>query len=958
MKYKKIKGRNSLIISLLLISAVAFSQNNQQQQQGIEKLKMDPKLRYGKLDNGLTYYIRHNELPKERAEFYIVQNVGSLQEEETQRGLAHFLEHMAFNGSKNFPAKTGIQDYVESIGMKNGENLNAYTGFEQTVYTLMNAPVATEGVVDSCLLILHDWSSFLLLEDDAIEKERGVIREEWRTRSGAQMRVLEQQLPELMPESKYSVRLPIGDINIINTFPGDVLRNYYKKWYRPDLQAIIIVGDIDVDKVQAKIKKMFADISIPVNPAERKRYGVPDNPSPLVSIAKDKELTNITLEIYYKHETMPDIVKGTIADFLTQYNKAVISQIMSERFADIVQKSNPPFVAAYAGDDYFYISKTKDAWSSGALVKDGNIERAMKALVAETERVKQHGFTEAEYQRARDNILKSYETAYKERDKQQNSVFAQEYIDNFTDGECIPGIEAEYEIIKYIAPNFPLEGVNTFVKELFNETEGGKNIVISLTGPDKADIKYPTKAELLNMFIAASSEKIEIKKEKEISKILIPNLPAPGKIVSEREDPLFGATLFTLSNGVRVAVKKTDNKEDEILMTATSPGGLTLFKDDKDIWNCKVINKAIQIGGLGNFSASDMYKAIAGKNVSLSAGIGDAYEIINGSASPSDLKTLFELIYLQVTSMRQDDDAYKSFEERVKSELENQQLSPWIAFSDTVSATVYNNNPRNERLRAADFDKVNYHRMLEMYNERFADASDFIFTFVGNVNLDALRPFFEQYLATLPSLKRIEKGDENQVTPFVKGKIERHFSRELETPKSTIGLLYSGEMPYNKKNIITSQLLSNILDLVYTEKVRENESASYGVQTSVSMYDFPLGRTSIQIYFDTDPGRTDQIAGIVKTELERIANEGPRENDIKKAVMSILKGRSEIMQENRYWLDIIDTYYYRNFDLHTGYNEILNSITADDIKSFTKAFLDQGNVVEVVMSPTPADEKK
>ena len=941
-----------ILSSLLCFSISAFSQMQGGGQGTIEKLILDPKLRYGKLDNGLTYYLRHNEMPKERAEFYIVHNVGSLQEDENQRGLAHFLEHMAFNGSKNFPSKKGMQEYTESIGMRMGENLNAYTSFDETDYMLMNVPVTREGIIDSSLLILHDWSSFLLLEEDAIEKERGVIREEWRTTSTAQMRLLEQQLPNMFPGNKYGTRLPIGSIDIINNFQRDELVAFYKKWYRPDLQAIIVVGDIDVDKVEAKIKKMFSDIPMPVNPEPREWTLVANNNRPYTSIAKDKEMSNTILNIYYKHEKIPHLIKGTIADFLTEYCKSVISIIMSERFSEIVQKSDPPFIMAYANDGDYFVSKTKGAWSSVAVVKPGELDRAMKALVTETERVKKFGFTEAEYDRARENMIKSYESAYKEREKNENRSYVEEYIGHFTEGDYIPGIEAEYEIIKQIAPNFPVESVNSYVSNLFSESADMKNLVISLTGPDKEDIIYPTEEELLIMYLVACKEDVTAKDEEVISKILIKELPEPGKIISEKEDPLFGGvTLYTLSNGVRVAVKQTEHKEDQILVTATSPGGTTMFNDKKDIWNLKVINNAIMLGGLGEFSTTNLGKAIAGKNVSGYATLGASNENFNGFASPSDLKTLFEIIYLQFTEMRIDVEAYDSFKMRVIADLDNKALNPMVAFGDTLSDLLYNYNPRNSRFKSSDFEEVDYHRMIDMYKERYADASDFLFTFVGNVDKESIKPLLEQYLATLPSLYRNEKADVKQITPFTKGKIKNHFSKKMETPKSSIGLMYTGEMPYNFKNYLITQLLSQILDLTYMEKIREVESASYSVSVNVLLYDFPEGRTSIQIYFDTDPEKQENMINIVKSELELLAKVGPNRKYFEKSYSNIIKSRTEMMQQNDYWLNAIDTYYYRNFDGHTEFDNIMNSITVDDIKIFTKKFLDQGNEIEVVMYP-------
>ena len=941
-----------VVLCIFYFAIPVFSQDQAGEQSSLSgKILMDPKIRFGKLDNGLTYYIRHNELPKERAEFYIVNNVGSMQEEENQRGLAHFLEHMAFNGSKNFPSKKGIQDYTESIGMRMGENLNAYTSFDETVYMLMNVPVTREGIIDSCLLILHDWSSFLLLEDEAIEKERGVIREEWRTNNTAQMRLWEQQLPKMFPENKYGTRLPIGSIDVINNFKRDDLVAYYKKWYRPDLQAIIIVGDIDVDKIEAKIKKLFSDIPTPVNPAPIERTHVSDNNKPYISIAKDKEMGSTMVSIYYKHEKLPEALKGTIVDFITFYSQAVISNVMSERFSDIVQKPDSPFAAAYADDGDFFVAKTKGAWTSTAIVKQDDIESAFINLVIETERIKRFGITEAEYERARDNILMSYESAYKDREKTINSSYAEEYIRNFTDGEFIPGIEVEYELIKGIAPEFPLEGINNYITNIFAESHNYNNLVISITGPDKQDMQYPTDKELLMMLISASKEDITAIDEEVVSKVLIPELPQPGKIVSEVEVPLFDHTLYTLSNGVRVAVKKTDYKEDQILMSATSPGGMTMFKDDKDTWNLKVINNAIMLGGLGEFSATDFSKALSGKNVMCRTGLRNSTENLNGSASPSDLKTLFEIIYLQFTGMRIDDEAYTSFVERTKSQLDNQQVNPNVAFTDSLTGLVYNYNPRNMMMKSSDMDNVDYHRMIEMYKERYADASDFTFMFVGNVDKDSIKPLLEQYLATLPSLNRKEKADESRITPFVEGKYKNHFAKKLETPKSSVGLMYTGHMPYNLKNLIISQLLIQVLDLVFMESVRENESASYNVTVNVGVEDFPEGRSSIQIYFDTDPEKQDYIIDIVKSGLENVAKEGPTQIDLDKSRSNIFRGRDVTMQQNNYWLNTMYSYYYRDLDAHTTFDDIMNSITVDDLKKFAKELLDQGNEVEVVMYP-------
>lgn len=915
------------------------------QAQEMQPLPIDPKVRYGKLDNGLTYYIRHNELPENRADFYIAQNVGSVLEEDNQAGLAHFLEHMAFNGTKNFP-ENGIDKYLQSVGMRMGENLNAYTSFDETVYTIINAPVDKPNVVDSCLLILHDWSNSLALTDSMIEKERGIIREEWRTRRDASQRLLEKQLQQMFPGNKYANRIPIGSIDVINNFKPEELRAYYKKWYRPDLQAIIVVGDVDVDTVEKTIKTMFSDIPAPVNPAKREYVSVADNDEPIVSIATDKEASSTIIYIYHKYDPMPAQLRSTAAGLITDYISAVCSQILNERLEALLHQANPPFVYAEAYDGDFMVARTKDAFTIAAIAKEGEIDSTMTALVREMERARQFGFTVSEYERAKINILKQYESAFNERDKQKNSSYTKEYVNHFTEGGYIPGIETEYTLINQIAPNITVEQVNQYLSQVIGE----KNIVIALSGPEKEGVVYPTESELLEMFNKARSQKVEPYKEEVNNDPLIPELPAPGKIVKEEHDGLFDATVLTLSNGVRVVLKPTEYKKDEIQMTATSPGGSFMVGID-DAKNMKVFNSVIGLGGLGNFSAIDLSKKLAGKKVSCSASLGVDNESLNGYASPDDVKTLFELIYLAMTSPRTDNDAYASFENRMKAQLENAKLDPSTALNDTISKVVYNNHPRAVSLEAEDFDKISYQRILDIYKERYGDASDFTFTFVGNLNVDSIRPYIEQYLATLPANGRVDKPSPDALPKIMNGKLENHFSREMQTPKSSVFQLYSGKSEYNLKNLLTASLLSQILDLVYTETIREAEGGSYGVYAGVSLSDFPKGQTTLQVFFDTDPEKWENMVRIVDEEIQRIATEGPKSEHLTKSRDNMLKRHNERLQENSYWLNVIDSYYFRGMDAYTNYKETLESITADDIKKFMSDFISQGNCVEVVMGP-------
>ncbi|MDL2221205.1 insulinase family protein [Parabacteroides sp. OttesenSCG-928-N08] len=931
-------------VSLILLFSI-LSLSPAVAQQDLQPLPIDTSLIYGQLENGMTYYIRRNAQPKERADFYIVQNVGSVLEEENQRGLAHFLEHMAFNGSKHFPA-TAMDDFVESVGMRLGENLNAYTGFDETVYMIMNAPMIREGVLDSCLLILHDWSNYLLLEDEKIEKERGIIREEWRTGQDAQARLWEQQLPKIFPESRYANRLPIGSIDVINNFKGEELRDYYRKWYRPDLQAIVVVGDIDERQVEEKVKALFSKIPAHEHPAERIEYDVPDSNLPLVSVATDKEESNTIVYLFYKHDKMPREMYGTVTGMVKDYIQSVCGTMMNERLSEMLVQADAPFLYAEAGDGDYMVARTKEAWTMAAMVEEGKIEAVLTTLVNETQRVLQYGFTPSEYERARVNLLKTYESYYNERDNQKNSFYANQYISHFTEGGYIPGIETEYLLMNQIAPQIPVEQVNRYLQDMISED----NIVISVTGPDKEELAYPTEEELLISYLKAKQMAVEPYEERLSDDPLIAELPEPGAIKQIDVNTDFEAVCLTLNNGVKVVLKPTEFKQDQVLMTATSPGGSTLFGDEEAA-NLKVLNDVIGWSALGNFSRMELDKKLAGLKVSCEATLGLDNESLNGSASPKDIETLFQLIYLHFTDVRKDQNAYDSFVSRTKAMLQSLELNPMVAVSDTLTRSVYMDNKRAERLKPADFEQISYTRILEMYHERFADASDFLFTFVGNINVDQFVDLAEQYLATLPTLDRKEQPDKQHIPSIRSGKYENHFTRSMEVPKATVINFTSGQMEYSLKNQVMTLMLEQILDLVYTEKIREDQGATYGVQVSVRMSDFPEGQTTMQIFFDTDPALRKQMSHIIRGELRRIRDLAPREEDFRKTVDNLLKRHAEQLQENSYWLNALDIYYYRGLDRVTHYEEVVKAITPEDLQQFLRELMQQENHIEVVMEP-------
>lgn len=934
------------LLAVAFVLCASFQQAVAQQMQ-FPPLPVDKNVRIGQLDNGLTYYIRHNKLPENRAEFYIAQKVGSILEEPQQRGLAHFLEHMAFNGTKNFPGddkRLGVIPWCETVGIKFGTNLNAYTSIDETVYNISNAPIDRTGVLDSCLLILHDWSNYILLKDDEIDKERGVIREEWRSRNSGMLRVYTDLLPTIYPGDKYADCMPIGSIDVINNFPYKDIRDYYHKWYRPDLQGIVIVGDINVDAVEAKLKAVFADVQKPVNPAERTYYPVADNKEPIVAIGTDKEVDDPSIEIYFKQDATPDSEKNNVGYLASQYMTSMISSMLNARLSELVQSANPPFTRASSYYSDFFVAKTKEAFALSASSKADGIETALKTLLQETERARRFGFTESEYARARANYLQSLESAYNEREKTKHGSYVREYVQNFLNGEPIPGIEAEYAMMNQLAPNIPLQAMNMVMQQLVPDS----NQVVIIAGPAKEGLKYPTKEEVINLLKGMKDLDLQAYVDKVSDEPLMKEAPKGGKIISEKEGDIYGSTKLVLSNGVTVYVKKTDFKADEIRMKGTSLGGKSIFPD-KDALNFAVMDNVIAVGGLGNFSQVDLTKVLAGKKVSVNAGLGATTENVFGTCSPKDFETMMQLTYLTFTAPRKDAEAFESFKNRMKAQLESAQANPLSSINDSLQKAMYNNHPRVVMMKPEMVDQIDYDRILEMYNDRFKDASDFTFYFVGNIDLETAKPLIAEYLGALPAINRKETFKDTKMS-IRKGVYKNEYAKEQQTPTATIVFLYSGKAPYTLKNDILLSFATQVLDMVYTEEVREKEGGTYGVNCFGDLQKYPKEQLLLQIVFQTDPAKKDKLAGIVVDELKKLAAEGPSDVHLQKVKEYMLKKYADNQKENGYWMNNLNDYFYYGMDMTEGYTDIVNSITAKDIQKFVSDLLKQGNEIEVTMT--------
>lgn len=935
----------------LTIVALFFACNIYAQQ---GKIDNDNTIRKGILPNGMTYYIRHNAQTKGVADFYIAQKVGSILEEKRQRGLAHFLEHMAFNGTKHFPGNTlqpGIVAWCESVGIKFGANLNAYTSVDQTVYNISAAPVTREGVIDSCLLILNDWSHELLLTDKEIDKERGVIEEEWRTRrSGmAMQRLSEQAMPIIYAGTKYSDCMPIGNIDIVRTFPYNDLRDYYSKWYRPDLQAIIVVGDINEDKIEEKIKKLFAKIPLPQNPAHRIYYPIGNNEKMILYTATDKEQPTVNFTLYMKRDVTPKQERNTIQNYADDYKTNILRMAINDRLEELSRTKNAPFISASVRSGNFFLASTKDAFELSGVLKEGKAIEAIQLLVGEVERARANGITIDELKRGKAEMLSYAENDYNDRSNRRNGEFVEQCVQNFLEETPIIEPEKELEIVRKLDKTVTIDDVNALAKTIITN----QNQVVTMFGPDKNTFKMPTNSSIENAILKAQKQHYTpYKTQNTLTERLITKLPKPGSIISERTYK-YGYTEFTLSNGLKVYVRPTNFEPDEVNLKLFSLGGKNIYPDS-EMPNLTYLMAGATIGGVAQYNDLTLEKMLAGKTATVTPFIDNDTQGMAGTSNVKDTKTLLELVYLYFTQPRKDPQAFKNLMEQQQEFLTNAHVNPMLAYNDTLHKVAYATN-RMASMDKEQLKRVNYNRIMHIYKELFANAANFKLILTGNININKLKPLLCQYIATLPSNNTKETIGTYE-PKLVDGKKTYIFHKKQTTPTAITTIVIKGKMEYNNRNELLMDAIGQLLRIVYTEKVREDKGGTYSVQASGDLQHHPNDEALLRIAFQTDPQKYNDLIPIVYKELEKMATEGPSQQDLDKVKAYELKVYNQVLRMNNYWEYVLYTDLYNGIDVDTNFRYIVENMTCDDIRTTLRNLLNQNNCIEVTMTQptTPA----
>lgn len=902
-------------------------------------LPVDPQVIKDTLENGLTYYIRQNAQPQKRAELRLVVNAGAVLETEEQQGLAHFCEHMAFNGTRNFP-KHKLVDYLEGIGMKFGPEINAYTGFDETVY-MLQIPTDKPEIIETAFQILLDWAGAISFEDQEIEKERGVIIEEWRMGRGAEARLRDQQLPILFQGSKYANRLPIGQKAVLDTFHHQTLRQFYADWYRPDLMAVIAVGDFETNKIQNVIRSIFSQLPRPLDAKKRHRELLPDHSETLFAIASDPEARFSQVAIYYK---LPVTEEQTVNDYRSNLIEILYLQMMNERLSELSRKADAPFLVAFA-DKGRYV-RNSEILSFSAQVKENGIPAGCRALLLEMKRAQQYGFTPGELERSKAKLLRMMEQALLEKDKTESEKLAAEYVRNFLNNEPIPGIEKEVELLKKLLPDIHLAEVN----QLSDQWKSDKNRVIMASYPDKEGISQLVKDDLVR--VLTESEQVEISPyvDNFLDQPLIQSHFQPVKICDENYVKELELTELTLANGVRVILKPTDFKNDEVLFTAISPGGYSLAADSILV-PARTAVAVVREGGIGNFSQEQLKKKLADKMVTVTPFIDELSEGISGNASPADLETLFQLIYLYFTQPREDSAAFIALKNKFKGFYENRSASPEAAFLDTISVTITQYHPRYKPWTIETVEKMEQKKSIEFYRNRFADASDFIFIFVGNFQQESIKSLVQTYLGNLPVLHRQETWKDVTYN-FPPAVVEKVVKKGVEY-KSQSQIIFHGDDRWSLRKEWTMETLLEVMRIRLRERIREDLSGTYGVRLGGTLSRYPRERFQITISFGTNPERVDELTREIFVQIDSLQNYGPKDIYLSKVREMSLQQLQVDLKENDFWLDQLENCYFLNENplIILEKEKFLQNVLMVEIQNAARRYLDKNNYIQVTLYP-------
>lgn len=929
--------------TMFLILAVSLS-FGQPQFNLKDPLPSDPKVSKGVLANGMTYYVRANSTPKNRADLYLVVRAGSVDEDDNQQGLAHFAEHLAFNGTKNFP-KHELINYLESIGMEFGPEINAYTSFDETVY-MIQVPLDSVQYMNKGLQVLYDWAGQVTDSDEEIEKERGVVHEEWRGGRGADDRMMQKWLPVFLHNSKYANRLPIGKMEVVDHAAPELLRKYRKDWYRPDLEAVVVVGDFNQDAMVKQVKELFSKMPKAEKPRKKQYFDIPDHQETLVSVVTDPEAPYAIAQIFYKH---PLKKSKTLGDYRQSLVRNLYNSMINDRLTELTQKENPPFL--FASSSYSELFGPKSVYNSVAVCQNEKIEEGIKAVLVENERVLKFGFTQTELERQKETMLTMIENAYNERDKQKSSSFAEEYKRNFLiTEEPFPGIENEFQYFNAFIPEIKLDEVNALAKEWITK----ENRVVILTAPEKEGVVVPTEKEIRQYLADVEQIPVTPYADVVIDKPLIQVEPTPGSIISIRKIEPVDAEEWTLSNGAKVIVKSTDFKDDEILFSAYSLGGSSLYGQQDDV-SADLAPSIMNLSGLGDFDNVSLGKLLSGKAVSLSPYLTDLREGFSGASSVKDTESLMQLIYMSFTGQRTDQAAFNSFISRTAGALENKKSSPDAAFQDTLQVVSANYSPRERPISAELLNEASLSRITEINLDRFSDASDFKFFFVGKIDQEVLKKLVEKYLASIPSTHKNEKWKDPAIDA-PSGVIEKTVNKGQEA-KSIQYLVFHGDFDYNRRNLLLINAVGKILSTRLLEVIREDKSSVYYIGANPSAEKYPDQEYAITIYYGADPAKLDELKEAVFAQIKDYIAKGPTAEELQKATEKLLREHETNLRENKYWLSILSNTYYsgdEDFSHFGEFESTVNSFTVGDIQEAFKKWFDFENYYGVALKPEAA----